>query len=109
MALKDDLPKLELAMELAFNVHRLRHNRELLEIHEGNLLKYVDIDLKAQLTPMAYESARHRIAPINILKKIIEKLSSVYDTPPVRKAILADGKEAGDGRSTGTRLVRAQV
>jgi hypothetical protein len=63
----------------------ITHNRELFEIYEGDLLKYVLRDLAKQLSPKAYESIRHRVAPINLLRKIIEKLSKIYQDGVMRE------------------------
>jgi len=62
----------------------LAHQHTLIDIFEGNLCKYVDADLKAQLSIQSYTQARHRMAPINILPKVIDKLTHIYQTPVVR-------------------------
>lgn len=62
----------------------LAHQHTLIDIFEGNLCKYVDADMKNQLSYQSYEQARHRMAPINILPKVIDKLTHIYQTPVVR-------------------------
>jgi hypothetical protein len=62
------------------------YNKKLLDIYSGNLLKYVEDSLKLELNPRAFERSRGRIAPINILNKVVEKLSKVYVEPAVRDA-----------------------
>jgi hypothetical protein len=54
------------------------HNYQVLDIDEGNLLPYVLDDLKKQLSPKAFESAKHRVSPINFLRKLLDKLSKIY-------------------------------
>lgn len=80
--LKDDIKWLlglikEKENQIAFNM-------KLFEIMEGNLVKYIDKALKTQLSPNAYTIARQRIVPINILKRIVSKLSKLYSTSPSR-------------------------
>ena len=70
-----------------YTIHQketLEHNKILFNIHEGNLMPYIMEDLKAQLNPKSYEIARLRIVPINVLKRIIDKLSKIYAKAPLR-------------------------
>lgn len=60
------------------------HNKQLFEINEGDLLKYVAQDLKNQMQPKSFNAAKHRIAAINILRRLIDKLSKIYSTDPLR-------------------------
>lgn len=62
------------------------YNRKLLDIHEGGLLKYVEESMAKELNARAFERSKERIAPINVLSKVIEKLSRVYSEPVLRKA-----------------------
>jgi hypothetical protein len=64
---------------------RLEHNQTLYNIHEGALLGYVIEDMKASLNVKAFENAKDRIAPINVLKRLIDKLSKLYAKGVVRK------------------------
>lgn len=63
---------------------RLKHNNTLFNIHEGDLLPYVLEDLRKQLSDKSYDQAKHRVAPINVLKRLIDKLSKIYAKPPTR-------------------------
>src|SRR4051812_14947054 len=69
-------------------------NAELIEMYDGNLLKYVLKSLHEQLSEKTYEAARHRVAPINLLKKIIQKLSPIYNPAPARRVV--DGTPADE-------------
>lgn len=62
----------------------LKHNQDLLEIYEGDLLKFVKADLANQLSEKSYKAVQHRISPINLLRKLVEKLSTLYNNPPAR-------------------------
>lgn len=60
------------------------HNEEIFNIYEGDLLTYVERDLAACFTKKAFDRIRPRIAPINVLQKIVDKLSQIYQETPVR-------------------------
>lgn len=70
----------------------LQHNHVLLDIYEGNLLPYIEKDLSEQLNPQAFKQAMFRIAPVNVLPKIIDKLTNIYQTAVVRE--VEDGSES---------------
>lgn len=76
--------------EYAAAKETLNHNGAAIDMYEGNLLPYVLADLKAQLTGQSYDAARHRVAPINLLTKITDKLSAIYQPAPVRR-LIGDG------------------
>ena len=81
----------ELVQHILDNNKYFETNEVLFNIYEGNLLKYIDAALKKQLTKSSYEQISHRIAPINVLIRIIDKLSKIYQQEPVREII--DGTE----------------
>lgn len=64
---------------------KLDHNHVLFDIYEGNLLPYVVGDLKEQLSKQAFENAKFRIPPINLLRRLIDKVAKLYNKPPIRK------------------------
>jgi len=68
------------------SAHR-EHNSKLFDIYEGELLKYVEADLAKQLSQQSFATIQHRIAPINVLKKIIDKLSTIYQQPVTRTVV----------------------
>jgi hypothetical protein len=70
----------------------LAHQFQLLDIFEGNLSRYVDKELENQLSMQAYLQAKHRSSPINILPKVIDKLTNIYQTTVVRR--VQDGTES---------------
>jgi hypothetical protein len=63
---------------------QLSEDRELFEIFEGDLLSHVLADLKDQLNEKAFQEVAKRIAPINVLIRLIDKLSKIYEKSPVR-------------------------
>jgi len=66
------------------NRHHLDENHILLDIFEGNLKPYVERALEDDISPQAYKEAKSRIAPINVLQRIIDKQSKIYQQNPVR-------------------------
>lgn len=64
----------------------LTTNAQKLDIHQGNLLPYVDEVLKKSLSAQYYNAIRERILPINILQRYISKVSNAYHKAPTRKA-----------------------
>lgn len=62
----------------------LEKNHQKLEMYEGKLLPYVKDVMKATLSEHYYKQIEHRLIPINVLTRIIDKLSKVYSHPPVR-------------------------
>lgn len=65
------------AAEIAFN-------DEAIDILDGNLSPYIDKLLRKQLSTQSYWQAQQRMAPINILPKIIDKLTNIYQTSVIR-------------------------
>lgn len=60
----------------------------LIDIFEGNLTDYVAQSLAVELTPESYNKAITRIPAINLLRRIVKKLSKVYtDSPPKRTTL----------------------
>lgn len=62
-----------------------QHNYELIDVFDGNLTKYIIADLKKTLSPQAFEQQMHRLSPINILPKIVDKLTNIYSTSVSRQ------------------------
>ncbi len=74
------------------NAEYLGHNQKLIDIYEGNLLEHIAKDLEKQLSPQSYVQAMARVAPINVLPKIIDKLTNIYQTTVLRT--VEDGTDA---------------
>lgn len=62
----------------------ISHNFQLIDIFEGNLQCYIDKELRAQLSPQTYQQAVFRLSPVNILPKVIDKLTNIYQTSVLR-------------------------
>lgn len=63
---------------------QIAFNDEAIDIFEGNLSPYLDRLLKRQLSLQSYWQAQQRMSPINILPKIIDKLTNIYQTSVLR-------------------------
>lgn len=70
---------------------QLSHNHNLIDVFNGNLTPYIIKDLKSQLSPQSFEQQMHRLSPINLLPKIIDKLTNIYQTAVTRQVV--DGSE----------------
>jgi len=73
------------------SVALIENNKALFDIFEGELLPIVLEKMKGQLSPQSYKYAKQRVAPINVLKRIIDKLSKIYQQNPTREVI--DGSD----------------
>ncbi len=58
----------------------LRYNQMIFDIYRGKLLDYVEDRLKASLSGEALKYALDRVAPINVLRRIIDKESKLYSS-----------------------------
>lgn len=72
----------------------LCHNHELFDIIEGDLLSYVKEDLQKQLSPQNFAQILHRIAPINLLRRTVDKLSQIYSDGPTRNLLKPNKKDS---------------
>ena len=83
--LKDKIP--ELLNYIKGTSDTLQFNRTIFEILEGDLLTKSDAALKSQvISDRAYTQAKDRIPPINIIKRLTEKLTQLYTGKVVRTA-----------------------
>lgn len=67
------------------NEDNVKMNHEKLRIYEGDLLPFVREVMRKTLSENYFRQIEHRIIPINVLTRIVDKLSKVYISPPVRK------------------------
>ena len=95
MPLRDDIPAILEYARGAKQLRTLEHNAKLFEVYEGDLASQVLEDLKKQLSAQSYEQVQHRIAPVNVLRRLVSKLSALYQVPPARwlvKEVPADAE-----------------
>lgn len=63
----------------------VNHNQVLFDITEGDLLTYLRRTLEAQFSGDSASIAMERAIPVNVLKRIITKLSKLYMDSPLRE------------------------
>jgi hypothetical protein len=69
------------------NSQFLLHNKEIFDILEGELLPRIKAALRQQvLSDRSFKIACNFIPPINIIKRMKDKLSTIYNEAPVRTA-----------------------
>lgn len=64
----------------------IENNVKKLDIYEGNLLPYVLTVMEKTLSKNYFDKIKERVVPINVLTRIIDKLSKVYINVPTRQA-----------------------
>lgn len=74
---KADLPSIIEWAESAQMSNNPTHDN-LLDIYEGNLKSHIESSMSLEFNPNAFQAAKERIAPINILKRTTDKLAKVY-------------------------------
>jgi len=72
----------------------LAAHKEAYEIFEGDLLKFVMAELQKQFEKESMQSVQYRTAPINVLRKMVSKLSKIYSSEPMRS--FSDGNTPTD-------------
>lgn len=85
MALKD--LRRTLLQYIADHDEYMHHNKEILAIYEGDLKKRVLDILAKTVSAQYFEAIKHRVLPVNILQRYINKVATVYNKPPTRVAI----------------------
>ena len=73
---------------------QLEFNHEIMSIFQGNLTHYIKCELQKQMSPETFAQICARLAPINILPKVIDKLTNIYQTPVIRT--VTSGTEKDD-------------
>jgi hypothetical protein len=67
------------------NTARVNNAKKLFTINEGELLPFVLTALRSELSEKAFMRASKRVAPINVLPKIVDKLSTLYSNEVSRR------------------------
>lgn len=83
MGLRDSLEAI-IAHAQDVQTHNNCENKELLQIYEGNLKEFVEDAMLKEFKGSTFERAKHRIAPINIFKRLVDKLAKVYTQGVIR-------------------------
>jgi hypothetical protein len=75
--LRDMVPELLQYVKTA-QANQTIFEKKVLDIYEGGLQKYVEDSIRSEYSVNTARTAIERIAPINVLPKVIDKISSVY-------------------------------
>lgn len=89
LQIKEELPPLrtrvdELLDYITQNATYLQYNADIFTIYSGNLLPFVLDIMRNTLSANYFERIKERAVPINVLKRLIDKLSRVYASDPIR-------------------------
>ena len=68
------------------NQGRLSANKQTFDLIDGEILPLIYAAIDRQLSGESAKIAKDRVPPINILRKIIKKLSTIYSSKPTRDA-----------------------
>lgn len=68
-------------------------HQKIFEVYEGELIKHVKGVLSTELSPESYKIASKRIPSINLMNKIIKKLSQAYKESPKRTTLDSSDQE----------------
>lgn len=79
-----DKSRKEIAAFIQSEVGRLEYQAEIFEIMEGNLKGLLEERMMDDLGRKSFMAARTRQAPINVFRKIVDKLTKIYDNPVIR-------------------------
>lgn len=85
MALRDDLPILKKVAKSQIQDREL--NKNLFEIYEGDLQCQLEEKLRDVFSPQTYEELLKFLIPINVLPKVIDKLTKIYQQDPTREVL----------------------
>jgi hypothetical protein len=84
MTIQKSMDEKELLKYIEKYAPNLEYSNTIYEILEGALLDYIHKALRQQISGNSFNVAIQRAAPINILIKIISKLSKLYSWPVIR-------------------------
>lgn len=79
-----DEARKEIAGFIKNEVSRLEYQAEIFEIMEGNVKGLLEERMLEDLGRKSFGAARTRQAPINVFRKIVDKLTKIYDNPVIR-------------------------
>lgn len=81
----EDIPSIVAWAESVQTSHNPIHE-DLLDVYEGNLKRHIEASMQREFNPNAFQAAKERISPINVLKRTTDKLAKVYSQGVERSA-----------------------
>lgn len=82
--LMDEEARKDIANFIRNEKGRLAYNKQIFQVLGGNLKPLLETRMQEDLGPKSYKSAQFRQAPINVFRKIIDKLTRIYQDNVVR-------------------------
>lgn len=79
-----DIDRKKVAAFIRNEKDRLAYNEKIQDILDGAIQALLDQRMKEDLGIKSYMSASTRKAPINVFRKIVDKLTKIYDQPILR-------------------------
>lgn len=62
----------------------LVYNADMLDVFNGGLLKKLQDSMRTELSPESYARSAERLVAINLILRLVDKLSGVYNAEPTR-------------------------
>lgn len=81
----DEESRKQIAEFIRTEKDRLAYNKDIFTVLGGNLKPLLEARMLKDLGPEPYLAAMHRQAPINVFRKIVDKLTRIYQDGIVRK------------------------
>lgn len=82
MSLASKIPAILAHIEA--NAGRLQYNQTVFNVLDGEILPLIHKAIDTQLSGDSRKVAKDRVPPINIMRKVVDKLSTLYSVEPTR-------------------------
>jgi len=93
-----DVTRKRIAKFIQNEADRIIYNAEIFTILEGNVKVLLEQKMKDDLGQRSFDAAKFRQAPINVFRKIIDKLTNIYQSTVIRSVV--------DGNDSDEKLLR---
>jgi hypothetical protein len=82
-----DSTRKQIAAYIRNEIPRIEYQAEIFEIMEGNVKGLLEEKMLEDLGRKSFSAARTRQAPINVFRKIVDKLTKIYDGNVTREVV----------------------
>jgi len=94
-----------IAAEIESNKERIVFNKKLYNLYASSIKSQLEVKIKADLGDKVYARVKERLSTINLWKKIVDKLSGIYSTPPIRRVTGGSDSENKSSQETLDKVV----
>lgn len=94
ISLLDNQCRKDISEFIKRNQDRIDYNTRIYSILEGDIKTPLEEKLRDDLPAKSFFNAQHRMSPINYFRKVIDKLTTIYQTGVVRTVV--DGTDSDD-------------